>query len=63
VCVLASLYAAVDLGYDCLTLSDGIAGVGPGMSDSVTSLIGYQEGLFGAVSTVDRAIDGLEAAQ
>jgi biuret amidohydrolase len=61
VCVLASLYAAVDLGYDCLTLSDGIAGVGPGTADSATSLVLYQGGLFGAVSTVDRAIRGFEA--
>jgi nicotinamidase-related amidase len=63
VCVLSSLYAAVDLGYDCLTLIDAIAGIEPGTLDCVSSLIRYQGGLFGALSTVDDAVKGFTAAR
>jgi nicotinamidase-related amidase len=48
VCVAASLYAAVDQGYDCLTISDGIAGVNTAVTENLLGLVRYQGGLFGA---------------
>jgi nicotinamidase-related amidase len=48
VCVSATLYSAVDRGYDCLTISDGIAGVTESVTENLLTLVRYQGGLFGA---------------
>lgn len=51
VCVLSTLYAAVDLGYDCLTLADGVGAASVALRESVLDLVRYQGGLFGCVAT------------
>lgn len=51
VCVLSTLYAAVDLGYDCLTLADGVGAASESLRSSVLDLVRYQGGLFGCVAT------------
>jgi len=50
VCVLSTLYAATDLGYDCLTVRDAVAGIDDEMTSRVHDLIRYQGGLFGALA-------------
>ena len=59
VCVAATLYAAVDSGYDCLTISDGVAGVNSQVTENLLGLVRYQGGLFGAetdAATASRAL-------
>lgn len=51
VCVLATLLSAVDLGYDCLLLADGVGAASTSLRESVLSLVGYQGGLFGCTAT------------
>lgn len=51
VCVSATLYSAVDRGYDCLTISDGVAGVTESVTEALLNLVRYQGGLFGAETT------------
>lgn len=50
VCVLATLYGAIDRGYDCVTVGDAIAGADPASVETVLGLIRYQAGLLGAVT-------------
>jgi nicotinamidase-related amidase len=54
VCVLATLYAAVDLGYDCVTVADGVGAATPALREGVLDLVRYQGGLFGCVATADQ---------
>ena len=63
VCVAATLYAAVDHGYDCLTISDGVAGVNPQVTDNLLGLVRYQGGLFGAETDAATASRALRAYQ
>ncbi len=59
VCVAATLYDAVDQGYDCLMISDGVAGVNPEVTENLLGLVRYQGGLFGAetdAATVSRSL-------
>jgi biuret amidohydrolase len=51
VCVLATLLAAVDHGYDCLTLVDGIGAASADIRDTVLGLVQYQGGLFGCTAS------------
>ena len=65
VCVLSTLYQAVDLGYDCLTVPDAIAGIDPATTETVCDLIRYQGGLFGSLAPADvvrRAMETVERA-
>jgi len=65
VCVLSTLSAAIDLGYDCLTVSDAIAGIDDETTSRVHDLIRYQGGLFGSLAdaaSVRSALAGLAAA-
>ena len=63
VCVAATLYAAVDHGYDCLTISDGVAGVNSQVTDNLLGLVRYQGGLFGAETDAATASRALRAYQ
>jgi nicotinamidase-related amidase len=59
VCVASTLYAAVDHGYDCLTISDGIAGVNTTVTENLLGLVRYQGGLFGAETSAAAATRSL----
>lgn len=61
VCVSATLYSAVDRGYDCLTISDGVAGVTESVTEALLNLVRYQGGLFGAETTAAVAEAALRA--
>lgn len=61
VCVAATLYAAVDHGYDCLTISDGVAGVNHTVTENLLGLVRYQGGLFGAETDASTAARALRA--
>jgi nicotinamidase-related amidase len=64
VCVLSTLYAAVDLGYDCLVVRDAVAGATPDTVRTVVDLVRYQGGLFGGLAdstAVTQALAGLTA--
>jgi len=50
VCVLSTLLGAVDRGYDCLVVTDAIAGADPGTAATVCDLVRYQGGLFGCLA-------------
>ena len=59
VCVLATLYGAVDRGFDCLLLADGVAGATPSATQTLLDLVRYQTGLFGSIATVDSVVTAL----
>ena len=59
VCVAGTLYAAVDGGFDCLTISDGVAGVNAAVTEKLLNQVRYQGGLFGAETSVAAATDSL----
>ena len=59
VCVAATLYGAVDAGYDCLTISDGVAGVNELVTENLLGLVRYQGGLFGAETPAATAAETL----
>lgn len=61
VCVSATLYSAVDRGYDCLTISDGVAGVTESVTENLVGLVRYQGGLFGAETTAAAAEQSLRS--
>jgi nicotinamidase-related amidase len=50
VCVLSTLLGAVDLGLDCLVVTDGIAAGTSATTCSVLDLVRYQGGLFGCLA-------------
>ena len=60
VCVLASLYAAIDLGYDCLVVSDAVAGATPEARQTLLDLVRYQGGLFGSSAQTEQVLAALE---
>jgi nicotinamidase-related amidase len=62
VCVLSTLYAAVDLGYDCLTVRDAIGGIDDKATSTVHDLIKYQGGLFGSLAPATAVRDALTEA-
>lgn len=59
VCVLATLYGAVDRGFDCLVVSDAVAAVTPEASQTLVDLVRYQRGLFGSVASADTIIEAM----
>jgi biuret amidohydrolase len=59
VCVLSTLYAAVDLGYDCLVVPDAVAGATPDTVRSVVDLVRYQGGLFGGLADSTSVVETL----
>jgi nicotinamidase-related amidase len=59
VCVLSTLYAAVDLGYDCLVVRDAVAGATPDTVRAVVDLVRYQGGLFGGLAGSEAVIESL----
>jgi nicotinamidase-related amidase len=59
VCVLSTLYAAVDLGYDCLVVPDAVAGATPDTVRSVVDLVRYQGGLFGGLAESTAVVEAL----
>jgi biuret amidohydrolase len=59
VCVLSTLYAAVDLGYDCLVVRDAVAGATPDTVRTVVDLVRYQGGLFGGLAGSEAVIESL----
>ena len=61
VCVAGTLYAAVDGGYDCLTISDGVAGVNAAVTENLLGLVKYQGGLFGTAASAATAANSLRA--
>ena len=50
VCVLSTLLEAVDRGYDCLVVTDAIAGADPATASTICDLVRYQGGLFGCLA-------------
>jgi nicotinamidase-related amidase len=62
VCVLATLLGAVDLGFDCLVVADGIAAVSSATTSSVLDLVRYQGGLFGRAAPSTQIVPALAPA-
>jgi biuret amidohydrolase len=62
VCVLATLLAAVDHGYDCLTLVDGIGAANAQIRDTVLGLVQYQGGLFGCTASAGQLMAAVHTA-
>jgi nicotinamidase-related amidase len=61
VCVLSTLYAAVDRGYSCLLVTDAVAAVDTATTDAVLDLVRYQGGLMGCLADAGTTITGLRA--
>jgi biuret amidohydrolase len=59
VCVLSTLYSAVDRGFSCLLVTDAIAAVSEATNESVLDLIRYQGGLLGCLADHTATIAGL----
>lgn len=58
VCVLSTLLAAVDLGYECLLIEDAVGAASQDLVDSVVGMVAYQGGLFGSAATTDEFVAG-----
>lgn len=59
VCVHSTLRAAVDLGYDCLLLSDCCGAVDEGLRRWAIESVKVENGVFGAVATASSFVQGL----
>jgi nicotinamidase-related amidase len=59
VCVLSTLFAAVDRGYASLLVTDAIAAVSAATTDVVLDLVRYQGGLLGCAATAAAVVSGL----
>jgi nicotinamidase-related amidase len=62
-CVQSSLRAAVDRGFQCLTLADGCAAFEPRLHDASLALIEGEDHLFGWIAEADVFIAALEGGQ
>lgn len=63
VCVLATIYAAVDRGYDCLTVTDAVGASTGDVRRAATSFVEYQGGLFGRTATTADVVSSLVAVE
>jgi nicotinamidase-related amidase len=59
VCVLSTLYSAVDRGFSCLLVTDAVAAVSVETNESVLDLVRYQGGLLGCLADSGATIAGL----
>lgn len=59
VCVLATLLAAVDLGYDCLLVQDAIAADDPAVTAATLRIVDHEGPLFGARASAAALISAL----
>lgn len=62
VCVLSTLLAAVDLGYECLLIDDAVGAASAALVDSVVGMVSYQGGLFGSVASTEQFVSGVAQA-
>jgi biuret amidohydrolase len=62
VCVLSTLYSAVDRGFSCLLVEDAVAAVTPQTTASVLDLVRYQGGLLGCLADARATAAGLAVA-
>jgi len=61
VCVLATLYAAVDEGFDCVLVTDAVAADEPVITAQTVAVIRHEGMLFGARTTVEDLVRALRA--
>lgn len=59
VCVLATLYAALDRGFDCLTVSDAVGASDGEVRRRAISFVEYQGDLFGRTATTEQVVGAM----
>lgn len=62
VCVSSTVRHAVDLGFDCVTVSDACASADPTLHRAALAMIGVEGGLFGEVLDSDTLLGRLRGA-
>jgi len=62
VCVSSTLRQAIDLGFDCLTVSDACASSDPQLHAAALAMIEVEGGLFGSVTDSASLLRRLERA-
>ncbi|MDR3392836.1 MAG: cysteine hydrolase [Sulfuriferula sp.] len=62
VCVQSTLRAAVDRGYECVTVSDACGSAYPDLHDASLAMIAVEGGIFGKVMTTDAMLHAMQAS-